>query len=69
MPKKRGPGRSKGTEYGTGTLIGVRCHNKFLVAVDKWRIKQLLPLSRAAAIRRLAELGLQVKAVGDDPPS
>ena len=44
-----------------GTLIRVRCHNKFLAAVDKWRVKQLLPLSRTAAIRRLAELGLQVK--------
>ena len=53
MPKKRGPGM--------GTLIRVRCHNKFLAAVDKWRVKQLLPLSRTAAIRRLAELGLQVK--------
>jgi hypothetical protein len=57
MPKKRGPGRPK--MEGTGTLIGVRCHQKFLEAVDRWCKQQEVPPSRPAAIRRLAEIGLE----------
>jgi hypothetical protein len=58
--KKRRPGRPKGTgTTGIGTLIGVRCHAEFLAAVDKWRQQQEVPPARAAAVRRLAEIGLE----------
>jgi hypothetical protein len=59
MAKKRGPGRPKGTRTtGPGVLVGLRCHGPFLEAVDKWRAQQEVPPSRAAAIRRLAEIAL-----------
>jgi hypothetical protein len=58
--RRRKPGRPKGTgTTGIGTLIGVRCHAEFLAAVDKWRGKQEVPPARAAAVRRLAEIGLE----------
>lgn len=58
--KTRRPGRPKGTgTTGTGVLIGVRCHGAFLEAVDKWRQQQEVPPARAAAVRRLAEIGLE----------
>jgi hypothetical protein len=52
---KRGPQPTTGK----GTTIGVRCHADFLDAIDAWRERQEVPPSRAAAIRRLAELGLK----------
>ena len=59
--KKRRPGRPKGTgTTGIGRTIGVRCHAEFLAAVDKWRRSQEVPPARAAAVRRLAEIGLEV---------
>ena len=65
--KSRKPGRPKGTgTTGTGVLIGVRAHSPFLDAVDKWRLKQQVPPARAAAVRRLAEIGLGA-AHGDRP--
>jgi hypothetical protein len=58
--KARGPGRPKGTgTKGTGTLIGVRCYAEFLSALDKWRRQQEVLPARAAAVRRLAEIGLE----------
>jgi hypothetical protein len=58
--KKRRRGRPKGTgTTGVGVLIGVRCHDALLEAVDKWRFQQEVPPARAAAVRRLAEIGLQ----------
>jgi hypothetical protein len=60
MAKKRRPGRPKGSgATGIGTLIGVRAHGPLLRAVDKWRRGQQVPPARAAAVRRLAEIGLQ----------
>jgi hypothetical protein len=60
MAKKRRPGRAKGTTTtGTGVLIGVRCHARFLAVIDRWRQQQEVPPARAAAIRRLAEIGLE----------
>ncbi len=62
MARKRKPGRPKGTgTTGIGTLIGVRAHSPFLDTVDKWRLKQQVAPSRAAAVRRLAEIGVEVE--------
>jgi hypothetical protein len=59
MARKRKPGRPKGSgATGIGTLIGVRAHGPFLAAIDKWRARQEVPPARAAAVRRLAEIGL-----------
>jgi hypothetical protein len=52
---KRGPA----TTTGKGTTVGVRCQAEFLRALDAWRAKQAVPPSRAAALRHLAEIGLQ----------
>jgi hypothetical protein len=58
--KARRPGRPEGTTTtGIGTLIGVRAHGPFLRAVDNWRLLQQVPPARAAAVRRLAEIGLE----------
>ena len=43
---------------GKGVLVGVRCHNEFLTAVDQWRAAQADKPSKPAAIRQLAEIGL-----------
>jgi hypothetical protein len=60
MARKRKPGRPKGSgTTGIGTLIGVRAHGHFLRAVDNWRLLQQVPPARAAAVRRLAEIGLE----------
>lgn len=60
---KKGPGRPVTT--GKGQLIGLRCHSAFIEVVDKWRADQaataggnVTPLTRPAAIVKLAELGL-----------
>ncbi len=45
-------------------VIGVRCQAEFLMAVDTWREQQEALLSRPAAIRRLAELGLGIAPTG-----
>jgi hypothetical protein len=60
IARKRKSRRPKGSSAtGSRTLIGVRCHGPFLAAVDKWRKQQQSPTGRAAAVRRLAEIGLQ----------
>jgi hypothetical protein len=65
MARKRKPGRPKGTgTTGTGVLVGVRCHAEFLAAVDKWREQVAVPPSRAAAVRKLAEIGLHSEKSG-----
>ncbi len=50
-------GRPKTT--GTGTLIGVRCHDGFLERIDKWRGAEPDTPSRPEAIRKLADIGLR----------
>jgi hypothetical protein len=52
--KRRGPARTTGP----GTLVGLRCHERFLEAVDQWRDRQEDKPRRPAAIVRLAEHGL-----------
>jgi hypothetical protein len=60
ITKKR-RGRPKTT--GTGTLIGLRLLDAPLAALDEWITRQgEKGLSRPEAIRRLVELGLNVKA-------
>jgi hypothetical protein len=54
--RKRGPGRPPTTGIGVPVLL--RCHERFLTAVDRWRAKQEGNVSRPDAIRRLAEFGL-----------
>jgi hypothetical protein len=52
---------------GPGTTIGVRCQKPFLDAVDEWRLKQrgqVVTPSRAAALRFLAERGLEAEKRG-----
>jgi hypothetical protein len=49
--RKSSRGRSE------GVLVGVMCQREFLVGIDTWRAKQPAPLSRAQAIRWLAEMG------------
>lgn len=44
---------------GIGTLIGLRWHEPALEAIDEWRRQRPDLPSRAAAIRRLVELGLK----------
>jgi hypothetical protein len=62
MARKRKRGRPKGSgATGIGKLIGVRAHGRFLMAVDRWRLKQQVPPARAAAVRRLAEIGLEAE--------
>jgi hypothetical protein len=55
---KPGPTRKDGP----GTLVGVRCQSEFLARVDRWREGQPILPTRAAALRYLAEVGLE--AVG-----
>jgi hypothetical protein len=59
IARKRKSRRPKGSATGSGVLIGVRCHGPFLAAVDKWRKQRPSPPGRAAAVRRLAEIGLE----------
>jgi len=54
--KKRGPPRTTGT----GTLVGLRCHQPFLDAVDRWRERQDDKPTRPAAILRLAKESLSI---------
>lgn len=44
---------------GIGTQIGVRWQDPTIAAIDDWRRQQPDLPSRAEAIRRLVELGLQ----------
>ena len=53
--------RGRPATTGKGQLIGLRCHKPFLAAVDAWRAKQKIGLTRPAAIIRLAEIGLKAK--------
>jgi hypothetical protein len=54
--------RGRPVTTGKGTLIGVRLLDEPLGALDVWIAKQKEPdLSRPEAIRRLVELGLEVK--------
>lgn len=65
--RSKGPGRPVTT--GTGKLVALRCREAFVKAVDAWRERQtggsstVAPLSRPAAIVRLAEIGLASEAV------
>ena len=61
MTKKRGPGRPIGTTPRIDVLVGIYCQAEFLTTVDNWREQQEALLSRPAAIRRLAELGLRIE--------
>src|ERR1051326_8321893 len=54
--KKRGPPRTTGP----GTLVGLRCHQPFLDAVDRWRERQDDKPTRPAAILRLAKQCLSI---------
>ena len=45
----------------TGTLVGVRMQADELKAIDTWARKQVPPITRPYAIRRLVELGLKAK--------
>jgi hypothetical protein len=47
------------TRTGPGFMIGVRCQADLLAELDNWRRKQIVVPSRAAALRRLAEMGMQ----------
>jgi hypothetical protein len=55
-PGRRGPLRTTGP----GTLIGIRAHKDFLKRVEAWRATEAEPLSRNAAILRLATVGLDL---------
>jgi hypothetical protein len=55
-PGRRGPLRTTGP----GTLIGVRAHKEFLKRLDAWRATEAEPLSRNAAILKLATVGLDL---------
>jgi hypothetical protein len=54
---KRGPA-SKG---GPGHTLGVRCQRDLLKRLDQWREMQPIPPTRTAAMRHLAELGLEIE--------
>jgi hypothetical protein len=56
---KKRRGRPKTT--GTGEQIGTRWQELTLRSIDAWREAQEDEPSRAEAIRRLVELGLQAK--------
>lgn len=50
---------------GVGQLVGLRCRDEFIAAVDAWRADQakhaggnVTALTRPAAIVKLAEIGL-----------
>jgi hypothetical protein len=45
-----------------GTTIAARCQQEFLAALDAWREHQLIPPSRAAALRHLAAICLRHEA-------
>jgi hypothetical protein len=51
---KRGPA----PKDGPGHTIGVRCQPDFLARIDRWRETQAIPPTRTAALRYLAEIGL-----------
>jgi hypothetical protein len=44
---------------GEGSPVGVRCHADLLRNLDAWRFGQPCPPTRAAAMRRLAEIALE----------
>src|ERR1700687_1854223 len=63
------PARKRGRPAtGRGLTVGVRCQGDFLAAVDTWRGQQEAPTSRAAAIRRLPELGWGANAETQSMP-
>lgn len=59
MPKQK---RGRPITTGKGTLVGVRLLPNLLAKIDEWRQSQAVPPSRPAAVRHLAELGLQTTA-------
>jgi len=54
-----------------GKTIGARCQQAFLDELDAWRQRQLIPPSRAGALRQLAEIGLRLEAAtkGQEQPA
>ena len=58
MKAKKRVRRGRPVTTGKGQLVGLRCHGRFLQAVDGWREREDDKPSRPAAIIRLAELGL-----------
>jgi hypothetical protein len=54
--QRRRPGRPLST--GGGIFIGVRILPQLLIRIDEWRKAQRVPPSRPAALRHLAEVGL-----------
>jgi hypothetical protein len=54
--KKRGPPAT-----GQGLQIGERWHPPEVAAIDKWIASTGEQMTRAQAVRRLVELGLQAK--------
>ena len=62
MAKKIHKGRGRPATTGTGMLVGLRCHQPFLDAVDAWRNRRDHKPTRPAAIVQLAEQGLAMAA-------
>jgi hypothetical protein len=51
--------KPKAARKGPGLMIGVRCQDDLLTELDNWRWRQIVVPSRAAALKRLAEIGMQ----------
>ena len=58
--RRRGPPR----KTAAGTLVGLRCQQRFLDAIDGWRERRDDKPTRPAAIIQLAERGLAVTPRG-----
>jgi hypothetical protein len=61
--KKPGPPRTTGP----GEQVVVRLHQPMLGAIDQWRSAQEAELTRAEALRRLAERGLASESAAAKP--
>ena len=64
MAQKSKKRRSPPRKTAAGTLVGLRCHQRFIDAVDGWRERQDDKPTRPAAIVQLAERGLAVTPRG-----
>jgi hypothetical protein len=63
MAKKFRKGRDRPATTAKGTLVGLRCRQPFLDAVDGWRNRQDDKPTRPSAIVQLAEKGLALAPV------